>query len=187
MPRSRKGKKASKPPRAIPEADKPQVLEDLGYMIDQLRHAYKDAFQNNGNQAAHNSAVKSWGMQARALTEFFMGNKRYSVEIRDLVDSEYQILISKDDPLYGAISREMSHLQVRPSKDEDKIRPNSDDMKRLEDEIARFQKHLKPEYRSMFVLRTTPLIVASPTKAAATSAIPSTSILSTLRGWFRQR
>lgn len=76
-----------------------------------------------------------------------MGNKTWAANVRDLVDGGYELLSGTDaDRLYGDISSQLSHLGLRPAKDEDKIRPNSDDMKLLEDEIARFRQHLRVQF-----------------------------------------
>ena len=181
MAKSRRPGKKTQGPKPIAEADKRQVLYDLGYVIDQLRGAYNLAFQNNPDQYAHNSFVESWLAHARALTEFFLGNKRNSVAVRDLVTNGYQTLSNAGAKLlFEHISNQMSHIQVRPSHDTDKVRPDSDDMKVLEAEIARFQNHLEPRYQSMLNLQSTPVqILTVPTKAFATSVVSSTSSLPT--------
>ena len=55
MAKSRRSGNKTQGPKPIAEADKRQVLYDLGYVIDQLRGAYNLAFQNNPDQYAHNS------------------------------------------------------------------------------------------------------------------------------------
>jgi hypothetical protein len=181
MAKGRRSGKKTQGLKPIAEADKRQVLYDLGYVIDQLRGAYNLAFQNNPDQYAHNSFVESWLAHARALTEFFLGNKRNSVAVRDLVTSGYQTLSNAGAKLlFEHISIQMSHIQVRPSHDTDKIRPNSADMELLEAEIARFQNHLEPRYQSMLNLQSKPVqIVTIPTKASATSVVSSISSLPT--------
>src|SRR5262245_830114 len=104
----------------------------------------------------HGHVVNYRIMHAGALTEFFMGKKKNAAAVYDLVDSQYQLLSpSAATALFANVSNQMSHLQVRPTKEEDKVRPNEKDMLHLEDEIERFQRHLRTEYRELFVLNST--------------------------------
>ena len=69
-----------------------------------------------------------------------MGNKRNSVAVRDLVTNGYQTLSNAGAKLlFEHISNQMSHIQVRPLHDTDKVRPDNDDMKVLEAEMRGFK------------------------------------------------
>ena len=159
------------------------ISRHLPYEVQMMRELHPELTSGRYNQLIHNSNIQSFCIHARNLIEFFKNKKSCDFDPRLFTDSRHEPNGDFiEHVLEGKIHQQIAHLTAqRTANAEDQLGPKqwTKILKRVNDEIERFEAALTPEFRKKWEKGLQDMVFTGTGTGASSSPSSSSLLVST--------